>query len=98
MTTTIGWILLFTQVVSLTGGREILSHNQYDRQFGGSPRMFATKEACQQELQNLVFQDNFPYDVKIVPGGIIFAEGVQVGATLTIRNNIQCFEIFNTPN
>jgi hypothetical protein len=98
MTTTVGWILLFTQVVSFTDGREIVSHNQYDHQRGEPPKMFATKEACQQELQNLVFQDNFPYDVKIVPGGIIFAEGVKVGATLTMRNKVQCFDILDTPN
>jgi hypothetical protein len=97
MTTTAGWVLLFIQVITWKDGSVDITSNQYDRVRGEQPKMFATQEACQQELQNLVFADDFPYEVKIKKEGWIVAEGIQRNA-ITIQNEVTCLEIFNTPN
>lgn len=97
MTTTVGWVLLLTQVVTWEDGSVDITRNQYDRGRGEPPKMFATQEACQQELQNLVFEDDFPYEVKIKKGGWIVAEGIQ-RTTITLHNKVTCFEILDTPD
>lgn len=100
MLTTVGWILLFTEAISFTEGKGTIANYQYDWAMGGPPKLYATKDECQQQLQNLVFEDSIiDFEVKILKGGHMYAEYFKRDAGNVGRHIIvKCFEIRDSQN
>ena len=102
MTTTVGFILLYTLAVT-SEGETVMAHSQYDQIQGEPPKLYATRDECQQQLQNLVFGDDLnSYEVKVVKGGWMYAEKFETRGrgerTSTTTHRVDCFEVRDTPD
>ena len=98
MTTTVGWILLATLSVSYDTSGDI-TNSQYDMYgHGKPPKIYATRDECHQQLQNLVYDDEYiPYEVKVLRGGYMYAESFEA-LPVKRHRKVVCFEILDVPD